>query len=261
MGVAYAASWSGSLWQAVFGAACTPTIGNMLPWVAVAALGGLLGATEIIGRYRDEPLKCLFTPPGIAYVVVNLCASLSAYALAQVFGWKIDLGTPTGQTAGAQTASAQWTMVLVTGLSAMAFFRSSLFIRKVGDKDVGIGPGAILATLLDVTDRYVDRLRGQARVADVDRIMKGLDFAKAAAELPPYCLALLQNPTDDMQRELKTSVDLIRSQPVDDDVKLRLLGLELLNLVGVKALEKAVDSLGSGIKKPPANGAEPPKPK
>ena len=141
-------------------------------------------------------------------------------------------------------------MVLVTGLSAMALFRSSLFIRKVGDKDVGIGPGAVLATLLDVTDRYVDRLRGQVRVEVVDRIMKGLIFVKAAAELPPYCLALLQNPSDDMQRELKASVDLIGAQAVDEDVKLRLLGLELLNLVGGKALEKAVTSLGIGLKRP-----------
>jgi hypothetical protein len=179
-----------------------------------------------------------------------MCASVSAYALAQVFGWKIDLGASGGQVAGTQTASAQWTMVLVTGLSAMALFRSSLFIRKVGDKDVGIGPGAVLATLLEVTDRYVDRLRGQIRVDDVNRIMAGLDFAKVAAELPPYCLSLLQNPSDDMQRSLKSSVDLIRTLAVDDDVKLRLLGLQLLNLVGVRALQKAVVSLGNRIKKP-----------
>ena len=237
-------------WLSAVASSCMRILGELLPWIAVAGLGGLLGATEIIGRYRDEPLKCLITIPGIIYMVVNICASMSAYALAQVFGWKIDLGAATGHTAGAQTPSEQWTMVLVTGLSAMALFRSSLFIRKVGDKDVGIGPGAVLATLLEVTDRYVDRMRGQSRVDDVNRIMAGLDFAKVVAEIPPYCLSLLQNPSDEMQRRLKTSVDLIRSQPVDDDVKLRLLGFELLNLVGVKALEKAVASLGDRIKKP-----------
>ncbi len=119
-------SWAASAmpaWLPAMASYCAQIFGAMLPWIAVAALGGLLGATEIIGRYRDEPLKCLLTPPGIVYMVVNMCASLSAYALAQVFGWKIDLGAATGQTAGAQTASAQWTMVLVTGLSAMALFR------------------------------------------------------------------------------------------------------------------------------------------
>jgi len=251
MDLAPAVGWIVAHWLVGTPAASAPAVGDLLPWLAVAGLGGLLGATEIIGRYRDEPIKCLFTPPGIAYLIVNMIASLSAYALAGVFNWKIDLGSPAGQTAGGQPSpSEQWTMVLVTGLSAMALFRSSLFIRKVGDKDVGIGPGAVLATLLDVTDRYVDRLRGQVRVEVVDRIMKGLIFVKAAAELPPYCLALLQNPSDDMQRELKASVDLIGAQAVDEDVKLRLLGLELLNLVGGKALEKAVTSLGIGLKRP-----------
>jgi hypothetical protein len=224
---------------------------NAAPWLAVIGLGGLVGATEIIGRYRDEPVQCLFTRPGLFYVAINAFASLSAFALAKVFQWKIDLGPATVQAAGAPpTASATWTMVLVAGLTAMALFRSSLFIRKVGDKDIGIGPGAVLETLLEVTDRYVDRLRGKIRVDDVNRIMAGLDFAKAIAELPPYCIALLQNPSDEMQRELRATVDLIRAQTADNDLKLRLLGLELLNLVGVDALEKAVVSLGAGIKQP-----------
>lgn len=41
----------------------------------------------------------------------------------------------------------------------MAFFRSSLFTIRVGDKDVPLGLGLILQVLLDVTDRAVDRGR------------------------------------------------------------------------------------------------------
>jgi hypothetical protein len=219
-------------------------VANILPWVAVAGLGGLLGATEIVARYRDEPLKALWNWAGFIYVAVNMAASVSAFALSRVFGWNINLGPTSGPAAA---ASQEWTMVLVTGLSAMALFRSSLFIRKVGDKDVGIGPGAILTSLLEVTDRYVDRERGSKRVGDVDEIMDSLNFAKSAASLPPYCLSLLQNPSDDMQRDLKSAVDLIRSQPVDDEVKLHLLGMQLLNLVGGNALKKAVKSLGTSI--------------
>src|SRR5271165_585781 len=153
-------------------------VASILPWVAVAGLGGLLGTTELIGRYRDEPVKSLFTWAGLFYVCVNMIASLSAYALARVFHWRIDLGaTGATQTGGSDSsASAEWSMVLITGLSAMALFRSSLFIRRVGDKDVGIGPGGVLATLLEVTDRYVDRGRGGNRVDDVNRIMQGVDF-------------------------------------------------------------------------------------
>jgi len=228
---------------------------SWVPWVAVALVGGLLGATEILSRYRDEPLKCVISAPGLFYIFINMCASLTAYSLSKVFGWTIDLGSfPSGEL---KATSQQWTMVLVTGLSAMALFRSSLFIRKVGDKDVGIGPGAVLATLLEKTDIYVDRVRAKKRVDDVNTIMTGLDFAKASAALPPYCLALLQNPSDEMQGTVKTAVDLIRLE-VTDEVRLRLLGLQLLNLVGVDALSKAVVSLGDGIRATKVPSTNPP---
>ncbi len=112
-----------------------------------------------------------------------------------------------------------------------------------------------------------DRIR-KPSAAHVDRIMAQLDsamaelgLAKVLVELPPYCLALLQNPSDDMQRNLKNAVDIIASWPADDNMKLRMLALQLLSSVGVEALEKAVASLGSGVRKPPENGAEPPKQK
>jgi hypothetical protein len=210
-------------------------------------LGGLLGATEILSRYRDEPLRCVLSWPGLFYILVNMSASLAAFCLSKVFGWTVDFGSfASGEL---KAVLQEWTMVLVAGLSAMALFRSSLFIKKVGDRDIGIGPGSVLTTLLEKTDIYVDRVRAGKRVEDVNRIMATLDFSKAAAALPPYCLALLQNPSDEMQRVLKTSVELIQSLSIDDAVKLRLLGLGLMNLVGVEALKKASDSLGIGIKK------------
>ena len=104
MGLECVAGWSVALWQPGVGSA--PSAGETLPWLAVAALGGLVGSTEIIGRYRDEPVKCLFTPPGIVYVIVNMLASLSAYALAGVFHWTIDLSSSSAQMAGGQSASA-----------------------------------------------------------------------------------------------------------------------------------------------------------
>jgi hypothetical protein len=77
--------------------------------------------------------------------------------------------------------------------------------------------------------------------------MNGLNYAKASGALPPYCLALLQNPDNSLQQGLMTTVNLIGVQNVDDLVKLQLLGLELMNLVGVEALETGVKSLGASI--------------
>ena len=36
------------------------------------------------------------------------------------------------------------TQILMAGVSAMAFFRSSLFVVRAGDRDVGVGPSGFL---------------------------------------------------------------------------------------------------------------------
>lgn len=45
----------------------------------------------------------------------------------------------------------------MAGVSAMAFFRSSLFVVRAGDRDVGVGPSGFLQIFLTAADRAVDR--------------------------------------------------------------------------------------------------------
>jgi len=71
----------------------------------------------------------------------------------------------------------------------MAFFRSSLFTIRVGDKDVPLGLGLILQVLLDVTDRAVDRGRARPRALLVGKVMDKVLFKKAQVALPAYCFA------------------------------------------------------------------------
>ena len=108
----------------------------IIMWVVVGLLGGALGVGELVSRYRDAPAVALRTWAAGLYVMINVAASLGAYGLARVFGWNINLGD------SKNPAAAQWTLVLVCGLSAMALFRSSLFIRRIGDRDIGVGPSA-----------------------------------------------------------------------------------------------------------------------
>jgi hypothetical protein len=39
----------------------------------------------------------------------------------------------------------------------MAFFRTSLFVVRAGDRDVGVGPSGFLRIFLAAADRSVDR--------------------------------------------------------------------------------------------------------
>jgi hypothetical protein len=141
-------------------------------------LGGIVGASELIGRYRDAPNAALRTFPARFYVTINIIASIVALFLIRHYGPPMQSRT---------------TQVLIAGISAMAFFRTSLFLIRVGDRDIGVGPSAFFQIFLDAADRSVDRIRASARSGSVGKIMEGIDYTKAFQALPPYCLALMQN--------------------------------------------------------------------
>ena len=218
-----------------------------MDYVVVALLGALVGGGELIARYRDAPARALNNLPAYAYVALNALASLAALKFVHVFGWTFGAGAAPGAVRGMQ--------ILVAGTGAMALFRTSLFTIRVGDKDVGVGPITFLQVLLDSTDRAVDRLRAKARSDQVARIMKGIPYAKASTGLPPYCLALMQNVSSDEQVGLTKSLALLDQAQIDEAIKVRILGLQLMNVVGPSVLTAAVASLRDEMKNEQKPGA------
>jgi hypothetical protein len=133
------------------------------------------GQRELVPRYRDAPKAALYTRPALVYVALNVAASVLALALIRGYGWTFD---STG-------ASQRWTQVLVAGAGAMALFRTSLFMVRAGDRDIGVGPGSFLQIFRDAADREVDRLRARARGMAVAKLMEGIDYQKAAQDWCP----------------------------------------------------------------------------
>jgi hypothetical protein len=115
-----------------------------------------------------------------------------------------------------------------------------LFTVRAGDRDIGVGPALFLQILRDAVDREVDRLRARDRVQQVGKLMDGIDYAKASAGLIPYCLTLMQNVPDDEQQKLVHSVKLLDADTIDPAIKVRILGLFLMNVVGPDVLAEAV---------------------
>jgi hypothetical protein len=76
----------------------------------------------------------------------------------------------------------------MAGISAMAFFRSSLFVVCAGDRDVAIGLSGFLQIYLAAADQAVDRRRAAARSDAVTRVMNGIDFGKAVKRCHPTAL-------------------------------------------------------------------------
>lgn len=215
--------------------------------VAVAAIGGLVGTGELVARYRDAPWKALKCVAAFLYVAMNIAASLGAYGLVRAFGWEF------GQEAG--TEALRWTQVLIAGFGAMALFRSSLFLVRVGDQDVGVGPSSLLNVLLGAADREVDRERGRARARGVKELVQGVSWQRAREDLPALCLGLMQNATLEEQNALAGAIRDIESGDLDDDVRVHLVGLELLNFAGIGVLKGAVGLLSQSADRQPAESS------
>lgn len=141
-------------------------------YVAVGLFGLLVGSTELLTRYKDSPLSALMNVPAGFYITVNISASVFALYLIHMF--EIEFVAENNELVA----------VLVAGTGSMAFFRSSLFVYRVGDKDIPLGPGILFQILLDVSDRSVDRGRAGPRAVTVTKIMQHVIYTKAMHALP-----------------------------------------------------------------------------
>ncbi len=210
-------------------------------WVIVGVLGAVVGATDIISHYHDEPDNALLTFPGLFYLLINALASLFALFIIRAFDW----------TFGMPEKNVPWVQVLVAGFGAMVLLRTSLTHVQVGDQNVPIGPYRFLEAVLAAVDRAVDRKRAQERAEVVSEAMKNVSFEKAYQALPAYCFALLQNLPQEEQERFGKKIALLTSADMGPQLKSLLLGLGLLNLVGEKVLQTAVKHLGDEIRSDP----------
>jgi hypothetical protein len=203
-------------------------------------LASLVGVGELIGRYRDAPLAAARTLPGVTYVLLNAVTTAIVYQLIH----------NSAAVANDQTKNRAIIEVMTAAFGTVAFLRSSFFTVRLDGKDVGLGPALLWQTLLDATDRAVDRARASPRSKAVREIMVGIDFVRAAAALPEFCFHLMQNVSTEERKAHATLVaDLLKSQ-MDPLAKTYNLGLSLMNIVGETVLREAVKALGLQIKGP-----------
>jgi hypothetical protein len=214
---------------------------SAIKWLTVALLGGIVGAGELVSRYRDAPQQALFTRPAFFYIGVNIAASVTALCLIRAFGWTFGLNGTNNP------AALVWTQVLVAGAGAMALFRSSLFTVRAGGADIAVGPSSFLQVILAAADGAVDRLRAEERMASVGSVMNGVSYAKAEKALPAYCLAAMQNLSADEQKKLGSALDTLASSNMEENLKVLILGMSLMNVVGPEVLQAAVAALGDQI--------------
>jgi hypothetical protein len=213
--------------------------------VFVFVLGALVGAGELVSRFRDEPTRAIASVPGGLYMAVNGLASAAALVALWVFGWDPVPDSPD------QTRLLQ---IFAAGFGAMAVFRSALFTVRIGSTDVGVGPVAFLQIMLAAIDRAVDRKRARERAERVLAIMDGLRFADLFLSLPAFAFALLQNLSSEEKAAITEQVSKLRDAQMPEEAKVLNLGLLLMNYVGEGVLKEAVKALRKQLGLPEPGG-------
>jgi hypothetical protein len=224
--------------------------------VGVILIGGGVGAVELLGRYLYAPMRAIFTTSGLVYIFVNMLAAAAAFYIIGPHGFD----TFDSQAKPSDPANlAELKTVLLAGFGALAFMRSSIFTVRVGDSAIGIGPAAILDTLLMVADRGVDRREAILRAREVTDLLAGVDPVRGATLLTSYCFALMQNVSKEEQQKIEEAVQKIASaQSYDAEIRLDLIALALSRVVGPTVLEAAIIALGDRLKKQIATAAASP---
>jgi len=212
-------------------------------YLGVTLLGVLLGACELIPRYKDAPFRVLRLPVAQSYLALNGAVALVAYVLANQFGWTVHLSG-----SGADGPSSTLATVLASGLGAMMLLRSAVIKIPGSDNEQSVGLAALVEILLRALDRQIDRENAVRRGAVVQTLRARIPwtlpefvFVEFGRALVSRCLSLMQTVTDEEQEQLADLLTLLDGDPqLDEAARIDGLLWGLLDLAGGDLLETAV---------------------
>ena len=214
---------------------------KVIGWALTSALFGMLvGLSEILSRYRDEPILAAATSPGIAYLLLNGVLSLAAFMLLQMYPEKIF----------PSITQDLFLTAVVAGFGAMVVFRSKLFtFRSPDGKDYSIGPAIVLETALRTIDNKIDRRRATERQIEVFEAMRDLaDFSSTASYIEASLLSFQNLSQDDKAAIAKVIQEYRDVSKWPDSLKILGLGFAFLNLAGDANFDQVITNLKSYLK-------------
>ncbi|MFB0490211.1 hypothetical protein ABIE45_002797 [Methylobacterium sp. OAE515] len=205
----------------------------ILPYIAVALLGGLAGLSELINRYRDAPFSVLRNWATLLLVITNAAASIATLAIIR----ETNLVSIPGAGTGTQSAL----QILIAGVGAMAILRIGISLQVSG-KAVNVSLANLLQPLLTAADREVARARASHKLSVSKELMLGLDADAALRELPGICSRVISNMSSEEVKTLEDEIKKIISEKSAPNVKLINLGTVLQNNFGENVLRAAVEN-------------------
>jgi hypothetical protein len=214
-------------------------------WQATVAAGiaGSVGLAELLGRYKSSPGFSLLRFAAGLYVVINAAAGFLALYLVRAFGWSFN-----------QTQHVTLWRILVAGFGAIALFRSSLFVTKVGSTDLNVGPSIVLGAILDACDRSIDRASASELSLKInDKNLTGFDPDAIEVSLPVLCLALMQNFAPADQALLAADLSKISTNAdLPPEARMRATIIQLSKYLGPEVVSDMMTNARSLFVNPPA---------
>jgi hypothetical protein len=207
---------------------------NEFLWIFPGLIGFIIGLSELLNRYNS--FEKLFNTYSIIYMLINCIASILVYFIFKIYDIKLgeigkhDLG-----------------QILVAGIGAMAFLRSSFFNYKTSnDKVIEVGPAAFLSIFLNAAQRQFDQTLSEKNLTELESVMYGINFVSASKDLPIIILSTMRVLSNEEQKELSNEIlKLVNDINTSIDVKNLALGVILLKYTGMPLLRTAVKILNS----------------
>jgi hypothetical protein len=213
-----------------------------------AALGATVGASEIVSRYRDEPMQALATSPAAIYMLMNAAVSAFTYGLLTTYA----------EAVIPALADDPLMRSIVAGFGAMAILRTKFFtLRTEGGEEVAIGPDAAVTAFLNAADRGIDRIRASRRLALVSQEAEKTLRPDAGGDFFLISLAAFQNLESEDKAKIAKIIDDMKSAPFSPDLKLRAIAYGLLNVAGERNFLRVMEGLRAYAPGEPSAGSPP----
>jgi hypothetical protein len=209
-------------------------------WALIAAaaasfaFGTLVGLSEILTRYRDEPLRATFNVFGWIYLGLNGVISLAAFAILRSYSSQI---FPV-------VANDLFLTAVTAGFGAMIVMRSKLFSYNSPEgKEFAVGPAIVIDTVLQTIDAKIDRFRATQRQERVyEQLHEVSDFEGAAQYLEASLLSF-QTLSDEQKSDISSIISDYREIDWDDRLKVMAVGFAFLTIAGEDNFDQVVANM------------------
>lgn len=197
---------------------------------AALALAVLGAASELMGRFRDEPLRIVYSRPGILYLFLN--AVLAVIVLAAL-----------RYASRPQTGILALEQVILAGFGARFLVKTKVVGWRGRDgKSEDIGPGTFFERMLTSISRTADRGRAADRLRFVSELLDGIAWEQARTLFAVEMAGAMQDLTDEEKSLIQKNLRIIDTKrDLDDSTRVHLLGYLILEYAGEEFLRVLAD--------------------